>query len=471
MSKKFIYVNSDGLNEESQGAFEESDHISVSTGASDSGKPILLDADGKVDASMIDSNDIDESVLDHNLLNNLTVGDPHTQYVKKAGDIMSGNLDMNGNEVIGLPATPSGATSAISLAYLQAVETGLRPKGNVVVATTANISLSGLQTIDGYTTLVGDRVLVKDQTNQTENGVYIAASGVWTRSLDLDNSPLGEIYNGVFIPVVLNGTVNGDKPFFISSVGTGTDGLHQVGIDNIIWEIFTSPTQLQAGDGIEFIGNIVNADLLASGGLKFVSAELAVEPSDFAGDGLIDVSDNLEIDWATDFTIDAADAKAVRATDLSSTSNGFGASIIGIEDLAGSFVSDNVEDALAELFGFIAENGVIYTVDTGGVSKGDLVYISGTDTVAPYSNLSNAHRGIGVALTTESAASTVKVLANDTVLTGVLTGANPEDPYYWNGSGLTTTIPSGGGSHVWQVGVAKNSTDLHIEVRFIKKNA
>jgi len=84
--------------------------------------------------------------------------------------------------------------------------------------------------------------------------------------------------------------------------------------------------------------------------------------------------------------------------------------------------------------------------------------------------LTDAHRGIGLANSTESAAATVQVSANDEVLTGLLTSATAGDPYYWDGSAFTSSLPSGSGNHVWQVGVAKNATDLHVEVRYIKKN-
>jgi hypothetical protein len=58
----------------------------------------------------------------------------------------------------------------------------------VVVATTANITLSGLQTIDGTTVAAGDRVLVKNQTDATQNGIYFVATGAWTRTPDFDGS-------------------------------------------------------------------------------------------------------------------------------------------------------------------------------------------------------------------------------------------------------------------------------------------
>lgn len=190
----------------------------------------------------------------------------------------------------------------------------------------------------------------------------------------------------------------------------------------------------------------------------------------FTGDQSMGANQLTNVGDPTASTIDSASSDAIPMSFLASTANGEGASVLGIEDSAGNFAATNVEDALAELYGDINQNGVEYTVGTGGITKGDLVYISANDTALPYATLTNVHRGIGLALTTESAASTVKVLANDTVLSGVLTGATAGDPYYWDGSALSTTIPSASGSHVWQAGVAKNATDLHVEVRYIKKN-
>ena len=79
-------------------------------------------------------------------------------------------------------ATPVGSTDIANKQYVDSVAAGLSWKQPVAVATTVNITLSGLQTIDGYLTLAGDRVLVKNQTTAADNGIYIAASGVWARS-------------------------------------------------------------------------------------------------------------------------------------------------------------------------------------------------------------------------------------------------------------------------------------------------
>ena len=71
------------------------------------------------------------------------------------------------------------------------------------VATTANITLSGLQTIDGYLTIAGDTVLVKNQTAPAGNGLYVAASGSWSRLTTYDSA--AEILPGTIVQVA-NGT-------------------------------------------------------------------------------------------------------------------------------------------------------------------------------------------------------------------------------------------------------------------------
>lgn len=83
-------------------------------------------------------------------------------------------------------------------------------KKAVRVATTANITLEGLQTIDGVSLATNDRVLVKNQTTLTENGIYDASTGSWTRSLDFDGN--GDFVNGTLI-FVSDGSINTRRLF------------------------------------------------------------------------------------------------------------------------------------------------------------------------------------------------------------------------------------------------------------------
>ncbi len=79
-------------------------------------------------------------------------------------------------------------------------------KAPVRAATTgANITLSGLQTLDGVSLAAGDRVLVKDQTDQTTNGLYNAATGPWTRTIDAANN--SQLTQGTMV-MVTQGTLN-----------------------------------------------------------------------------------------------------------------------------------------------------------------------------------------------------------------------------------------------------------------------
>ncbi|WP_217595312.1 hypothetical protein [Cohnella sp. GbtcB17] len=87
-------------------------------------------------------------------------------------------------------------------------------KKAVRVATTANISLSGLQTIDGITLVANDRVLVKSQTNAAQNGIYKASSASWTRDYDADVSL--ELTFPYIVPVE-KGTQNGGTVWMYSS--------------------------------------------------------------------------------------------------------------------------------------------------------------------------------------------------------------------------------------------------------------
>ncbi len=94
-------------------------------------------------------------------------------------------------------------------------------KEAVRVTTTANITLSGLQTIDGVSAVAGDRVLVKDQSTASANGIYVVASGAWSRALDSDKS---EDWKPNVLIGVQEGTANADKFFFLTTNGAITIG-------------------------------------------------------------------------------------------------------------------------------------------------------------------------------------------------------------------------------------------------------
>jgi phage-related tail fiber protein len=109
---------------------------------------------------------------------------------------------------------PASAQDAATKAYVDAVAQGLFFKQAVRVATTANITLSGTQTIDGVAVAAGERVLVKNQTSGQDNGIYVCAAGAWSRSIDADIS--AEVRAGMFC-YVNEGTTNGDQGWVLTT--------------------------------------------------------------------------------------------------------------------------------------------------------------------------------------------------------------------------------------------------------------
>lgn len=98
---------------------------------------------------------------------------------------ITNTLDANGFKIIN-QADGTNPQDSVTLAQLNAAVQGYSWKQPVRAATTANITLSGTQTIDGVSVVAGDRVLVKNQTTASGNGIYVAASGSWTRATDFD---------------------------------------------------------------------------------------------------------------------------------------------------------------------------------------------------------------------------------------------------------------------------------------------
>lgn len=94
-------------------------------------------------------------------------------------------VSMNSQKITSL-ANPTNLTDAVNLQYVQDLLNWTDWKDSVRCATTANITLSGLQTLDWITVVAWERVLVKDQTTASENGIYVAASSAWSRSEDAD---------------------------------------------------------------------------------------------------------------------------------------------------------------------------------------------------------------------------------------------------------------------------------------------
>lgn len=162
--------------------------------------------------------------------------------------------DANGNLKVADPTAPEHAATK---AYVDAARSGLDVKQSVRAATTAPINLAtdleNGDTLDTTVTLAtGDRVLVKNQSTASENGIYVVqASGAAVRATDFDGT--GEVSGGAFT-FVEEGTVNADSGWVVTSNGALT-----VGTSSIAWAQFSGAGQITAGAGLTKTGNTIDA--------------------------------------------------------------------------------------------------------------------------------------------------------------------------------------------------------------------
>lgn len=160
---------------------------------------------------------------------------------------------------------------------ISAASQGLDIKNSVKVATTEDITLSGtLAYVDGVALTEGTRILVKDQTDASENGIYVVAAGAWSRADDAGN---GELTPGSFT-FVEQGTVNADSGWVIS-----TNGAITVGTTDIAWTQFSGTGQITAGDGITKTGSELS--VTAGSGITVDGSGVSIS-STYGGQSSID---------------------------------------------------------------------------------------------------------------------------------------------------------------------------------------
>jgi len=169
---------------------------------------------------------------------------------------IDGKLNLSGGTMLGslvLNADPTANMEAATKQYVDSLAQGLKPKAAAQVATTgSNITLFGEQTIDGVLTS-NSRVLVKDQTDPTTNGVYNSNAGGWTRTTDMDTW-IEFIQAYIFVS---EGTLNGFSSWVCTAQPGGT-----LGLDPITWNQFSvTGTVSVDGEGLTMSGTVISLEL------------------------------------------------------------------------------------------------------------------------------------------------------------------------------------------------------------------
>ena len=281
----------------------------------------------------------------------------------------NGNLVIspNGTGTVTVPSGYEGRAgfgddSLVNKSYVDAVANGLDVKASVRVATTANLagsynngngtitaSSNGAISIDGVSLSVNDRVLVKDQTTQTQNGFYKvttvgsgSAAFVLTRTPDADAA--SELTGGAFT-FVEEGTANADNGFVLTTNGTPT-----LGTTNITFEQFSGAGQISAGAGLTKTGNTI--DVVGTANKITVSANALTIASTYVGQSSIT-------------TLGTITTGVWNGTAIAATSGGTGLTSIA----KGSVLVANSANTLSAL-------------DGGGSNDGVLFYTASSDTLS-----------------------------------------------------------------------------------------
>jgi hypothetical protein len=241
-------------------------------------------------AGLSESQTLTNKTIDGNS-NTLTVLNGQTTATASANVSTIVLRDSSGDTAINqitLGADPSTAMHAVTKQYADNISAGIHAHEAVKAATTANLSATytagtsdasgglgigailtasanGAISIDGYSAALNDRILVKNQSTQTQNGIYkVTTVGdgstpwVLTRTDDANNSPAGELNAGDFV-FVLNGTANVNDGFVMTAIGTSTNpvGAIKIGTDDVTYTQFTGSSSITASAPLDLTANVL----------------------------------------------------------------------------------------------------------------------------------------------------------------------------------------------------------------------
>jgi hypothetical protein len=385
--------------------------------------------------------------------------------ISTAGGLAGIGIDMNGSRVVNA-ADAINPQDLVTLSQLQAAQEGLDVKLSVNCATVADLGVDftyayagGISTLTSA--LVNSalnsplasnfRVLVKNQANPFENGIYdvsgVGTAIVLTRSIDADSQAK---LNANAFTFIEDGTVNQDQGWVMTSSPTAIAWGQSSPAGDIVWTQFSSKGVLLAGKGIniDLVTNYVDVNRSTNSALAFDSAgaHSAIRVK-LAGQA------------------ENAAATAQPQSGLQVVAGALG----GLEIQLGT--DPGLELAASGLRVLDNQFNLVKFTAGENLAEGDVVYISANNTVMKYTTLTaSSVYPIGVAMYAVLSGAQV-----DVALSGMITRTGATytagTKLYWSGSIISTTMPGGPGSNVVLVGYAKNATDIYLDVRVIKKNA
>jgi hypothetical protein len=362
-----------------------------------------------------------------------------------------------------ISTTPTASTDIANKLYVDTVAQGLDAKASCVAATTADITLTGAQTIDGVSVVAGNRVLVKNQSLSQNNGIYLCASGSWTRTTDANT---WDALTSAFT-FIEQGTVNGDCGFVCTANAGGT-----LGTTALPWSQFSGAGTFTAGTGLTLTGSVFSLTspvAVANGGTGLTSlgsgvatflgtpssANLLAAVSDETGSGSLVfatsptlVTPALGTPSALVGTNITGTASGLTAGNVTTNANLTGAvTSVGNATSLGSFSSANLAAALTDETGsgaaVFATSPTLVTPILGTPSSGTLSSCTGLPISTGVSGLGT---GIATALAVNTGSAGAPVLFNGalgTPTSGTVTNLTGTASININGTVGATTANTG----------------------------
>ena len=272
------------------------------------------------------------------------------------------SVSLNSQTITNL-ADPVNTQDAATRGFVEATSQGLDVKDSCVAATTGNITISTAlnngDTLDGVTLSTNDRVLVKDQSTASENGIYVVGSSP-ARAADL---AAGSDAAGMFT-FIEQGTVNADNGF----VCTSNKGSAVTGTNNLTFAQFSGAGQITTADGLQKSGNTISVDLKANGGLVIESTEIALDLAASSITGTLPVSKLTSV-TATATELNVLDGITSTTTELNLMDGGTSATSTTLAAADRFVCNDNgtmKQVALTDLVTFLENESVSnFNIDGG----------------------------------------------------------------------------------------------------------